>query len=128
MNKKIISLCALFLVFLVAGAAVLYWFNQGEPNAGTKTIVFELVDQDGVSEEFTITTQAEFLADALVEQGLVEYDESGMYTTIGGVTADWSDNEAWWNICKDGEALSVGMNTQVIADGEHYEAVYTNGF
>ena len=57
----------------------------------------------------------------------MEYTADGLYNTIGGVTADWSKDQSWWNIQKDGVALNVGMNDQPIADGEHYEAVYSNG-
>ncbi|MBQ7935662.1 MAG: hypothetical protein IJ333_04870, partial [Clostridia bacterium] len=71
---------------------------------------------------------AEYLADALVEEGLIEYAADGLYTTIDGITADWSVDESWWCISKDGVSLNVGMNQQPIADGEHYEATYTIGY
>ena len=51
-----------------------------------------------------------------------------MYTTINGITADWNVDQGWWNIAKSGEALMIGMNEQPIADGDHYEAIYTIGF
>ena len=70
----------------------------------------------------------QLLADALVEEKLVTYAEDGMYLTIAGVTTDFAKDQSWWNIKKDGTALTQGMNTQPIADGEHYEATYTIGF
>ena len=127
MNKKVIMIAVAVLAVLLVGAIVAMNAFAPEPQAGSKTVVFELVDKDGNSEEFELKTDAEYLADALVEAGLVEYAEDGMYVTINGLTADWNADQAWWNICKDGEALMVGMNDQPIADGEHYEAVYTAG-
>lgn len=126
-NKKVILLCAVVLIALLAVLALLANGSAGQTQAGSKNIVFEVVGPDGASESFDISTDAEYLADALVEAGLVEYAADGMYTTINGITADWNVDESWWCICSNGTALSVGMNTQPIADGEHYEAVYTSG-
>ena len=126
-NKKALILCAIILVVLLACAALLYLSTRPETQSGSKSVTFQIVYKDGSSESFDLKTDAEFLAGALVEAGLVEYSEDGMYITINGVTADWSDDQSWWNICKNGEALMVGMNDQPIADGEHYEAVYTFG-
>lgn len=119
---------AILLVALLVGALFLWKGCSAEPNEGSKALTFEVVLQDGTSKKHKLSTDEEYLANALVEAGLVEYAEDGMYTTIDGVTADWSKDESWWCISKDGEALSVGMNQQVIADGEHYEATYTIGY
>lgn len=127
MNKKVIIIAVAILAILLTGAMIAMNAFAPETQAGSKTVVFELIDADGNSEEFELKTDAEFLADALVEAGLVEYAEDGMYVTINGLTADWNADQAWWNICKNDEALMVGMNDQPIADGEHYEAIYTAG-
>lgn len=127
MNKKVIIIAVAVLAILLVGALVAMNAFAPETQAGSKTVIFELIDGEGNSEEFELKTDAEFLADALVEAGLVEYAEDGMYVTINGITADWNADQAWWNICKSGESLMVGMNDQPIADGEHYEAIYTAG-
>ena len=119
---------AVVLVALLVGAVFLWKGFSAEPETGSKAITFEVVAKDGSSKEYSIKTDAEYLADALSEKGLVEYDKEGLYTTIDGITADWSKDQGWWNIKKDGTALTIGMNQQPIADGEHYEAVYTIGF
>ena len=126
-QKWLIGIGAAVLVVVAAVALLLWKGFSADPNEGSKAITFEVVLKDGSSTERTITTDAEYLADALVEEGLVEYAADGFYTTIDGVTADWSVDESWWCITKDGEMTSVGMNQQVIADGEHYEATYTIG-
>ena len=127
MNKKVIIIAVCVLAVLLAGAMLAMNAFAPETQAGSKTVVFELVHADGSSQEFELKTDAQYLADALVEAGLVEYAADGMYVTINGITADWNADQAWWNICKNGESLMVGMNDQPIADGEHYEAVYTAG-
>ena len=127
MNKKVIVIAAAVLAVLLIGAVVAMNAFAPETHAGSKTVVFELVDAQGSSEEFEIRTDAQYLADALVEAGLIEYVDDGMYDTINGMTADWKADGAWWNIRRDGEELMVGMNDQPIADGEHYEAIYTAG-
>ncbi len=127
-QKWPIIIGAIVLVALLVGAVFLWKGLSAKPQEGSKAITFEVVQKDGTAEEYPISTQKEYLADALVEEGLVEYAEDGMYTTIAGITADWSKDEGWWNISKEGVPLTVGMNEQVIADGEHYEATYTIGY
>ena len=131
MKKKqlfLIAISAVVLIGLIVGAMFLWKGSSADPIEGSKAIVFEVIQKDGTSKEHNISTDAEYLADALVEAELVEYAADGMYNTIDGITADWSVDESWWSITKDGEMTSVGMNDQVIADGEHYEATYTIGF
>lgn len=127
-QKWLIGIGAAVLVAAVAVAVLLWNGFSAKPQEGSKAIVFEVVAKDGSSKEYQIATDAEYLADALVEKGLVEYAADGLYNTIDGITADWNADESWWNISKDGTALNVGMNQQPIADGEHYEATYTIGF
>ena len=129
MSKKTLPILigAVVLVALLVGALFLWKGLSAKPQEGNKAITFEVVLQDGSSTSYRLTTEKEYLAEALAEAELVEYTADGLYNTIGGVTADWSKDQSWWNIQKDGVALNVGMNDQPIADGEHYEAVYSNG-
>lgn len=127
-QKLLIGISAIVLVALL-GAAFLLWKGfSAEPNEGNKAITFEVVQADGTATEHALTTDEDYLANALAEAGLVEYQESGFYTVIDGITADYSVDQGWWYISKDGVSLTVGMNEQVIADGEHYEATYTIGY
>ena len=130
MNKKqIISTIAAVcvLVVLVVGAYLLYT-NFAKTADGDKTITFVIVSADG-TETFTISTDALYLADALLEEGIIaEKAADGYYTTINGIEALWENDEAWWNFTKDGVTCNFGLNEQPIADGDHFEATYTNGF
>ena len=127
-QKWLIVISAMVMVALLVGAVFLWKGCSAKPQTGSKALTFEVVLQDGTSKEYPLKTDAEYLADALVEKGLVTYAEDGMYNTIAGVTVDWNKDQSWWCISKDGVTLNVGMNTQPIADGEHYEATYTIGY
>lgn len=133
MNKKTrilaIVVAAIVLVGLVVGAIFLMDRFKPETTEGDKTITFVVVAADKTEKTYTIDTDAEYLADALVKEGiLAAKDASGMYTVIDGIEAKWDPDQAWWNISKEGVALTVGMNDQPIADGEKYEATYTIGY
>lgn len=127
-QKVLIVVGAAVLVALIVAAAFLWKGFSADPQEGSKAIVFEVVGKDGGSKEYDISTDAEYLADALAEEGLVDYAADGMYNTIDGITADWSVDESWWCFTKDGQMIGNGINDQVIADGEHYEATYTIGY
>lgn len=66
--------------------------------------------------------------DALLEHSLVAGDESeyGLYVkVVNGMTADFDVDQAYWAFYKDGEMMNTGVDGATIADGEHYELVYT---
>ena len=92
------------------------------------TITVAVIKKSGETTEHPITTTGTTLADALVEAGLVEenYDDYGLYfNTVLGETADYSVDQSYWAISKDGEYLMTGASSTKIADGEHYELTYT---
>lgn len=103
--------------------------SEGE-NTNTEeiTIVVEVINKAGESKEHEIKTTGKTLADALLEAELVEgtNDEYGLYiTTVDGEVADYSADQAYWALSKNGEYLMTGASSTEIADGEHYEITYT---
>ena len=88
-------------------------------------ISVKIVFADGEEKNLSIKTDKDFLADALVDEGIIEYVEDGLYTTVDGVTADFSADGGWWCLYKDGAMTNDGFNTQPIADGDKFEIVYT---
>ena len=75
--------------------------------------------------EYTIKTDAEYLADALTENSIVEGEDSdyGLYiTSVNGLA---SDNSHFWSLEQNGEMLMTGASTTPISDGEAFELVYT---
>ena len=124
MSKKIkITLCAVLVLLLVAFAAV-HFVLLPEPVDGEKAIVFQVTGHEG-TKNFDIRTDAETLADALMEEKLIDAEEGpyGLWVTaVFGEEADSAANE-YWMFYKDGVELSTGVSDTYIADGEHYEAV-----
>ncbi|MBQ7160475.1 MAG: DUF4430 domain-containing protein [Clostridia bacterium] len=97
--------------------------------AAEKTITVEVVNDKGEKSEFTIKTARETLADALLDEKLVEGDMSEEYglmiVTVNGLRADYNADGAYWAMYQDGEYMMTGASQTVIADGDHYELVYT---
>ena len=77
---------------------------------------------------FTIKTDKEILGDALLEHDLIAGEEGdyGLYVkVVNGMTADYDVDQSYWAFYKDGEYMMTGVDGTEIADGEHYELVYT---
>ena len=118
------------LLVLVVGALLLWQHFKPQAQEGGKTITVAVVHGDGSTKEFAISTDAETLRAALEEKNLIEGTESeyGLYVeTVDGETADYSANESWWRITKDGVDTS-SVDATMIADGDHYEITYTIGY
>lgn len=121
------------VVALVAVAAVLlgiYFATRPSTTAGSKALDITVVHGDGSEKDFDVHTDAEYLADALLENNIVEDNQTeyGLYIlTADGETADES-KEQWWCITKDGEMLTTGASQTVVSDGESYELTMTEGY
>ena len=133
MNKKTrnIIIAVAVLLVLVVGALLIWGQNKPVAQEGSKTIVLEVVHKDGSTKDFTIHTDAEALRAALEqEEGLIAGSESEwglMVETVDGETADYSVDQSWWCLTKDGVMLDTGVDSTMIADGDHYEFTYTIG-
>ncbi len=123
-QKLLIIVSAAVLVVLVAGALLLWKGFSAKPEGGTKNITFQIKYKNGLM-DYAIETDEEYLANALVDAELIEYDEEGLYTTINGFTADYEKDKAYWWLTCNGEDMMVGMNDQPIKDGDAYVATYT---
>lgn len=123
MSKKAkIILCAA-LVLLIAVFCAARLVLAPEPVTGDKHIIFEATGHEN-TKSFEINTDAETLADALMQEKLIDAEEGpyGLWVTaIFGETADGTQNE-YWMFYKDGIELATGISETYIADGEHYEA------
>ena len=121
------------LAALIAAMAVLLgiWLCfKPEGTAGSKNLAVQVVYEDGSSEDFQISTDAEFLDGALIEADLIEGEEGpyGLYiTTVGGVTAD-GGLQQWWCITKGGEQVNTGADATPIADGDQFEITLKTGY
>ena len=129
-TRNIIIAVAVLLV-LVVGALLIWGQNRPVAQEGDKTIVLEVVHKDGSTKDFTIHTDAETLRAALEqEEGLIAGSESEwglMVESVDGEKADYSVDQSWWCLTKDGVMLDTGVDSTMIADGDHYEFTYTVG-
>jgi hypothetical protein len=94
---------------------------------GAKTVQVEVKVVDK-SITFTIKTDAETLGDAMLAHDLIGGEEGqyGLYLkVVNGITADYDIDQSYWGFYKNGEYMMTGVDGTVIADGEHYELVYT---
>lgn len=121
------------LVGLAAAVVILlgiWMYFKPKGMAGHKDLNIQVVYEDESSKNFPLSTDAEFLADALIEAGFVEGEEGpyGLYiTTVDGVTADDSLQQ-WWCITKGGERLNTGANDTPVTDGDHFEITLKTGY
>ena len=128
-NKKIwIALAALVLV--VALAVGVYFLTRPETQEGAKTVTVTVVHKDKTERTEVFKTDEEYLGPLLVAEGLIPEGniKDGMFDTVDGEQAVWANDEGWWGIYKGEEMTSVGINDQVIADGDTFRLVYINGF
>lgn len=132
-NKKTIIALAILLV-LVVGAIIAWFALRPAPHAaapeGQITIVAAVTHGDGSEKEFSIQTTASNLRGALEQENLIQGDESeyGLFVkTVDGETVN-DANQEWWCFTRGGEMLMTGVDDTEIADGEHYEIVFTVGW
>ena len=128
-SKKII-IAAAALIAVVAVLLLVWKLQAPKGQAGSKTVVVEVVHGDGSNREFSLKTDEAYLGSALVEGKVVEDNQSsyGLYIlTADGETAD-EGNQEWWQITKNGEKLNTGADSTPIEDGDHFELTLTVGY
>ncbi len=98
-----------------------------ELGKGEKTIFVEVEALDKAV-TFTINTDKKTVGEALIENDLIAGEKGayGMYIkVVNGITADYDKTQTYWSFSKNGEYMTTGVDDTELADGEHYELVYT---
>jgi hypothetical protein len=127
-RKPILPLLGLFLAAAILFC--LWYFTRPDTEAGSKDVTVTVIHRDASETVFQVHTNAEYLAQALLDHQIVEDNQGpyGLYIlTADGETADESKQE-WWCITKDGEMLTVGADEVPLADGDCYELTLTVGY
>jgi len=128
-NKKVALLACLFLVVAAVFGAVFFALRP-TGTEGAKSFTLEVVLADGSSTEHKVSTDAEFVGEALLAEGLIAGD-SGDYglfiTTVNGVTAN-SANQEWWCLTVNGAEWMYGIDQTPVTDGGHYELTLMVGW
>ena len=128
-NKKLI-LAVVALAAVIAVMAGIFLATRPETVAGGKEITVTVVHKDGSEKVFEYTTDAEYLGDVIVAEGLVngEIGPYGLYfDTVDGETADWNADQSYWSILIGAEYATVGADGIALTDGASYSLVYTIG-
>ena len=90
---------------------------------GATQISVKVVFKDGSEKSFTVNTDKENVADALVEVELIAGDDSqyGLYIkTVAGETLDWDKDGKFWAFYVDGEKSMVGASSTSVTVGATY--------
>lgn len=126
-NKKTL-IAVIAVVAVLAILLGIYFIARPAATAGEKTFTLTVVHSEG-SKNFTITSDQEFLAQALIAEGIINDEgvETGMYFTVDGETASWEENQSYWAVYVGEEYATVGMNDLPIEDGGAYKLEYTIG-
>ena len=123
-KSRFASLIAVVLIAaMVLSLAACGSKDEGSANAGTKSFTFEVVDPDGKTETFDISSDAATVGEALMAQGLVQGEDGpyGLYVkTVNGITADYDKDQTWWGFYVDGAPASAGVDTTDIVEGSTY--------
>lgn len=130
-NKLFASvLCMVLIVAMALSMTACTTNNSDDANAGqeqTQTVeqsfTFEVVDKDGNTETFPITTDKTTVGEALLEEGLIAGEEGqyGLYVTeVNGIVADYNVDRTYWAFYVDGEYASSGVDTTDVVDGSTY--------
>ena len=127
MKNKKIWIAAIALIVLVAIMAGVWLATRPKAEEGVKTITVTISHKDGTDKTYTWQTEAQTLAEAMNEKGLLGEDFDGMYYTVDGETTDYSVDQSWWCLNVNGEMAMEGANTIVINDGDDFHWVYTIG-
>ena len=132
-NKRKIIIGGIVLVVLMALFGIVYLMNRTVPQSGSKNIVVEVMGSSGATEEYKLSTDAEYLRlamDELVANGSgFSYDgtdgEYGiMIEYINGERASYTEDNAYWALYVNGEYGQNGCDTQPVSDGDVYAWKY----
>lgn len=124
---------ALYVILLAVVMALflgIWLIARPQSSAGDKDLTIQVIHGDLSNRTFEIATSAEYLAEALTENAIVQGEEGpyGLFIlSADGETAD-ETNQEWWCITRGGESLTTGASSTPIADGETYELTLTVGY
>ena len=127
-NKKLLVALIAFVAVIALVAGI--WFAtrpEAPETPDTDTLKFTVivVHADGAEKTFNYETEGGNLGPVLVEKGLVEAADGGLYTTVDGVTADWNVDQSYWAFYIGEEMAMYGLDDAVIHDGDVFKLVYT---
>ena len=126
-NKKLL-LAVVALVVVVAVMAAVYITTRPETAEGSKAYSVNVIHSEGDQQVFLLKTDAEYLDEALLDEGLIA-GEDGAYgltvITVDGEDAVWDTDNAYWCIWIGEEMATVGISEIPVYDGSAFTLEYT---
>ena len=132
-NKKSIIIGAIILVVLIVAFGAAYYFNKPATSTGSKNIVIEVTASNGETSDYELSTDAEYLKQAMDELAAngSGFSYSGtdseygiMIEYVNEERADYAQDGAYWALYVNGEYGQYGADAQPVTDGDTYAWVY----
>ena len=127
-NKKLVF-AAIALAVVISLMAGIWFATRPETEAGSKAYMVTVVHKDGSVKDFSYRTDEEYLAGALLEEGLVSGEDTqyGLtIITVDGEDAIWATDNAYWAIWIGEEMAMTGASETPVYDGSSFKLEYTS--
>ena len=127
-NKKLV-IVAIALAVVIGLMAGIWFATRPETETGSKAYTVTVVHKDGSVKDFSYRTDEEYLAGALLEEGLVSGEDSqyGLtIITVDGEDAVWATDNAYWAIWIGEEMAMTGASETPVYDGSSFKLEYTS--
>ena len=127
-NKKLVVV-AVALALVIALMAGIWMSTRPETQSGAKAYTVTVVHKDGTEKVFAYRTDEEYLAGALLEEGLVSGEDSqyGLaIITVDGEAAVWETDNAYWALWIGEEMAMTGASETPVYDGSIFKLEYTS--
>lgn len=128
-NKKLWA-CLLVLVLLMGAMSALWLGSRETAKEGSKHITVTVVHKDMTQKKFEFVTDAEYLGQVLLKEGIIQGEEGAyglMISAVDGETADWNTDRSYWALYIGTEYATTGADGVVLTDGGEYLLEYTIG-
>ena len=123
-KSRFASLMAVVLIAaMVLSLAACGGKDETAANAGTKSFTFTVVDPEGKSETFELTSDASTVGEALMAEGLVKGEDGpyGLYVKeVNGIPLDYETHGMYWAFYVNGEYGMSGCELTELVDGGDY--------
>ena len=120
--KRILSLiliAAMIMTFAGCGKTD----TASRNGADAKSFTLVVTDKEGTETTFDVSTQKKTVGEALLDEGLIEGNDSqyGLYVTkVNGIEAIYEDDGTYWAFYIGDEYAMTGVDATDVEDGAKY--------
>ena len=126
-NKKLV-IAAIALAVVIGLMAGIWFATRPETQEGAKSVLVSVVHKDGTTHDIVCHTDAQYLAELLLEEGIASGEDSqyGLtIITVDGESAVWETDNAYWAIWVGEEMAMTGASETPVYDGSTFTLEYT---